>query len=403
MLHNRFPRVVLMALMALPPCAPSAQAGKGAAKATIKVEVISNLIVMPGSVNNSRPLNVALDSGASVNVLATELASDLNLKFTSSATAAGIGKGQDQTLHISYGNRLTWGIDKGSTLVDQQVAALPISYISAQTGYPLDGIFGSRLFQQFQIHVDYEHAEVTFAHGERPATTGRPIPLKLYGGVPFVEATFETAAGGKVPALFLVDSGTTGALILSRQFLDAHPSVVAGHTYMNAPSAFAVGGNIDLQLVRLTGLDLASFRLTAPVAAVPRSSLGVLADGNIAGFIGAGILSRFTVDWDYEHKIMTLAPNRRYGEPFEADASGLRLNAEKPDWKTIRVAAVTPGGPAAEAGVQAGDVLQIVNGKIPPPLYELSTLLAHPGVSVCITFLRSGRQQTVAIHLRRLV
>jgi serine protease Do len=100
---------------------------------------------------------------------------------------------------------------------------------------------------------------------------------------------------------------------------------------------------------------------------------------------------------------MTLTPNHRYGTPFEADASGMRLVAEKPDWKTILVSAVTPGGPASGAGLEPGDILQKVNGKVPPPLYELDKLLALPGTSITITILRSGKQKTMTIHLRRLV
>jgi predicted metalloprotease with PDZ domain len=158
-----------------------------------------------------------------------------------------------------------------------------------------------------------------------------------------------------------------------------------------------------MKALRITGLDLGPFHLTGPVAAIPSSTVGALANPDVAGFIGAGILSRFTVDWDYEHKTMTLTPNHRYGEPFEADASGLRLVADEPDWKTIRVAAVSPGGPAAEAGLEAGDVLRSVNGKAPPLLYELRKLLEHPGSSVRVTILRSGKQNTMTIQLRRLV
>jgi S1-C subfamily serine protease len=119
-----------------------------------------------------------------------------------------------------------------------------------------------------------------------------------------------------------------------------------------------------------------------------------LADNDIAGFIGAGILSRFTVDSDYAHKTMTLTPNDHYGEPFEVDASGMRLVAEGPDWKTIQVAAISPGGPAAEAGLKAGDILNSVDGKVPPPLFELKKLLTHPGPSISFTILRSGKQST---------
>jgi len=72
-------------------------------------------------------------------------------------------------------------------------------------------------------------------------------------------------------------------------------------------------------------------------------------------------------------------------------------------WRTILVSAVTPGTAASGAGVQPGDILQKVNGKVPPPLYELDKLLALPGASITITILRSGKQKTMTIHLRRLV
>jgi len=401
--QQRIARIVFLSSLLVLPCSSFPQAAKGGTSESIKVQVISNLIVMPGYVNDSAKLEVVLDTGTSGNVLMPDRASQLKLKPSTTAQAAGLGRGQDETAHLLSGVRLAWGYDKRLRLDDQQIAALRVDYISQQTGRQVDGIFGSSLFQHFQIRVDYEHGEVTFAVGGAPSTTGTPIPIKLYGGIPFVEATFETAAGKKVPALFLVDSGTAGELILSKKFLDAHPPVTEGHVPVNVPPVTAVGGVIDMKALRITGLDLGPFHLTGPVAAVPSSTVGALANPDVAGFIGAGILSRFTVDWDYEHKTMTLTPNHRYGEPFEADASGLRLVADEPDWKTIRVAAVSPGGPAAEAGLEAGDVLRSVNGKAPPLLYELRKLLEHPGSSVRVTVLRSGKQNTMTIQLRRLV
>jgi len=259
------------------------------------------------------------------------------------------------------------------------------------------------LFQHFQIRVDYENSEVTFARGIALPAAGTSIPLTINSGVPFVTAALETASGEKVPALFVLDSGTAGALLLSRKFLEAHPAIAAGHAYVDVPSVKAVGGTIDVQLLRITGLDLGPLHLSAPIATVPRDTAGVLAIPGVAGFIGAGTLSRFTVDWDYQHKTMNLTPNHRYAEPFDGDASGLRLVAEGPDWKTIKVAAVTPGSPAAEAGLEPGDVLQTIDGKAPPPLYEVTKLLTHPGSVVEITVLHSGKQKAMTLHLRRLV
>ena len=401
--YTRVGRIICFSMLFLAPYRISSQSATGRTGEIVKVKVISNLIVMPGYVNDSAKLDVVLDTGASDNILLPDRASELKLNSSASSQVNGIGKGQDETMHVLSRVRLAWGDDKELRLDDQNLAALPIDYISRQTGQQVDGIFGSSLFQHFHVSVDYEHGEVTFASFDSGPTTGTAIPIKLYGGVPFVEAAFETATGEKVPALFLVDSGTAGELILSRKFIDAHPSVAEQHVFVNVPPVTAVGGVIEMDALRITGLDLGLFRLTAPVAVIPRTVLGALANPDVAGFIGAGILSRFTVDWDYEGKTMTLTPNHRYGAPFEADASGLRLVAEKPDWKTMLVSAVTPGSPASDAGVQPGDILQKVNGKVPPPLYELDKLLALPGTSITITILRSGKQKTMTIHLRRLV
>jgi membrane-associated protease RseP (regulator of RpoE activity) len=379
------------------------QATAGGKSQTIKVKVISNLIVMPGYVNKSAKMDVVLDTGASVSILSPERAAELKLNSMTSTHAAGLGKGQDETMHLFSGVSLAWGIEKNLYLGGQMIAALPIDYISRQTGYGVNGIFGSPLFQHFQVRVDYEESEVRFTSGDAHSNGGTAIPIKLNGGTPFVQALIETARGEKIPALFLVDSGTAGDLILNKKFLDAHPSIAMGHPWVSVPAFTAVGGAIDMKFLRITGLELGPFHLTRPVAAVPSDPLGVLSSPGLAGFVGAGILSHFTVDWNYPGLTMTLTPNRRYGAPFEVDASGMRLVAERPSWETIRVEAVMPDSPAAVAGIQAGDTLQKVGGEAPPPLYELERLLARPGRSIIVTVLRSGKQKTMTVHLRRLV
>jgi len=70
---NCFSRVAQRSLLTVLLCASLSQAAGGSSKVTFKVRVIANLIVMPGNVNNSRPLNIVLDSGASDNILVPEL------------------------------------------------------------------------------------------------------------------------------------------------------------------------------------------------------------------------------------------------------------------------------------------------------------------------------------------
>ena len=86
--------------------------------------------------NGSDRLNVVLDTGtgASLNILSPEWASKLNLTFVRGIKAGGLGKGQDETVHLVSNVHLSWGIDKPLALNDQHMGVLPVAHISRQTG-----------------------------------------------------------------------------------------------------------------------------------------------------------------------------------------------------------------------------------------------------------------------------
>jgi S1-C subfamily serine protease len=69
------------------------------------------------------------------------------------------------------------------------------------------------------------------------------------------------------------------------------------------------------------------------------------------------------------------------------------------------IAAVIPGGPAANAGLQAGDVITKVNGTATPDTETLAAVLAglRPGQQVPVTVTRAdGTTTTVRLTLGQL-
>jgi S1-C subfamily serine protease len=68
------------------------------------------------------------------------------------------------------------------------------------------------------------------------------------------------------------------------------------------------------------------------------------------------------------------------------------------------VVSVTPGGPAATAGIRPGDVIVDVAGQATPSVQALGTVLAgqQPGQSVPVTVRRDAGQQTVTVVLGEL-
>jgi hypothetical protein len=67
--YTRVGQIMCLSVLFLPLYLLPSQVSPGPTGETVKVEVISNLIVMPGYVNDSAKLNVVLDTGASDNIL----------------------------------------------------------------------------------------------------------------------------------------------------------------------------------------------------------------------------------------------------------------------------------------------------------------------------------------------
>jgi S1-C subfamily serine protease len=67
----------------------------------------------------------------------------------------------------------------------------------------------------------------------------------------------------------------------------------------------------------------------------------------------------------------------------------------------VGVVSVTPGGPAAAAGIQPGDVITAVAGQPTPSASDLATVLATQkvGATVDVDLRRNGQEQTVRVRL----
>ena len=89
-------------------------------------------------------------------------------------------------------------------------------------------------------------------------------------------------------------------------------------------------------------------------------SRGALADPDLPGNIGFGILRQFNITFDFANNVLYFEKNANHGRPDAYDRAGLWV--ERGD-KGYEVVDVMAGGPAAAAGVKAGDLIIGVNGK----------------------------------------
>jgi predicted aspartyl protease len=395
---NRFPAILACGLILVFGRCEAQQS----APVTIPVEVTSGLVYMQGQVNQSGPLNVVLDTGSSFSIVDPSLAQTAGLTSSQSVEAAGMGKGASQTVHLFEDSELQWGNPTNPLqLLHQKGAMLPIHYISEQVGKRTDAIFGSNLFLNYTIAVDYQQQRATFTSTDsetRPS--GTAIPIEIFGNVPFVEVTIQGDDGEKVSGRFVADSGTAGAMILSKKFLEAHPRLIDKTHFANAPTVTAIGGEIHAQRIQIQEVGVGPFVFSKVIANVPDASVGILSNDSIAGTIGAGFFRRFTITWDYARKQMFLAPNNALKDPFETDSSGLHLVSSGPSYETSVVGSVLPGSPAALAGLSPGDQIIAIDGTKGLPLWEMAKIFGEAGRSVELTVQRKSNVLQVKLLLR---
>lgn len=160
---------------------------------------------------------------------------------------------------------------------------------------------------------------------------------------------------------------------------------------------------------RISTLTLGSFVLKEPVAIFPSNAAGVLANPQIAGILGNGVLKRFHVIFDWPHQRMLLAPGPDVNMRSPANCSGLSLRVAPPDYHRLLVNGVIAGSPAAQAGILAGDLIEAVargTGEPRPDaelqLASVRAQLEEPGHSFIVLIDRGGKPMQVKFVTREL-
>jgi hypothetical protein len=336
----------------------------------------NGLLYLAGSLDGSPQLSFVVDTGSTVTSLDPKV-----------AQAAGYSSGSAATFVV--GKR---------TFPQQSFSLAATDYIAALSGHPTAGVLGQPQFTRYSLAIDFDRKQAALLSPEICPSSATRLPIFSAGGLPFVEGAISTADGGQATGLFLVDTGQPGpGIVLASGFVAAHPGLATGPR-LQQPD---VGNGQATTLVRLKDLHLGPLTLHAPIAEL--APAGPAADNpRLAGVLGLEALSRFNFVLNQRYASLYLEPNQRADEPFEADMSGLLLKPSS-DGK-LEVAAVVPGSPAAEARVQAGDVLLRMEDK-PLAAANLGSVTAAlrsaPDAIVHLELERDDKPRQVTFRLKR--
>ena len=162
----------------------------------------------------------------------------------------------------------------------------------------------------------------------------------------------DIAIGG-VPMRGQLDLGNGSTLVLSKQAWAAEPALAAlRHA---AGQVGGVGGMKPSRVVTLPEVAIGSMRFSQVPATLNEDPGALPLTG---ANVGIAMLKPFVVTFDWAGGALYLQGRRT--EPFDRDRAGARFELAG---DRLRVAYVSPDGPAAAAGLKAGDEIVAVDGR----------------------------------------
>ena len=264
-------------------------------RAVIPVEVSRNGIFFRVKMSSSGPLWFSLDSGAGTNYIDRGAARKMGLPPGKKAYVHGAGAGEVEVERITDVAFEMPGLRSRN----HQVNVVDLEPVQALWGRRLDGFFGHDFLIRFLVTIDYAARLLTVADPEVHSYEGpaSPIPIQFNRRVPFVQATIEVAGNPPLEDLFLVDSG-------SQDFVD-HPLIGKSSAGASAvETGVGLGTPVPGFLGKVDRFRLAGFEIRDVIGVAGGSGLG-------SRLIGGGVLSMFTVVFDYPKARMFLVPGPR--------------------------------------------------------------------------------------------
>lgn len=367
----------------------------GKTSETIPFRLLNNHVYIQVRIGG-KPFQFLFDTGG-INILTPETQERLGLKAEGAIEMRGVGEKSADTALARVPEIAIGGV----TLRDQVFFVVPLTGLDAAEGLDVDGIVGYELIKRFIARVEYAKGRLTFTLPEafQPPAGAAVVPFTFEDNTPQVEGEIDGVKG-----VFTIDTGSRASLSLNVPFVQEHGLKAKYAPRIEAMSGWGVGGGVRSLFTRAKRLKLGGVEVPAPVTDLPQVEKGSFAKKYLAGNVGGGVLRRFDVTFDYGGKRMFLAPNEGFSKPDAYDRAGLWLNRDGDGFKVMDV---TAGGPAAEAGLKAGDAVLAIDGRstkdlLLPEVRE-GFKTSAPGTNVRLAVKSGDGTRDVTLVLRDLV
>lgn len=376
---------------------------------SFKFRQISNLIILPVSINGSDSLNFILDTGLK-GIIITELTmvNQLNLNYMKPISLHGLGSDMVTQAYQSGDNTLSLpGLQATKQVIN--VVIDENFQISQILGMPVHGLIGMNVFKDYVVRVDYDLEEITlYKPGEfeyKPRKDDIVLPVEFVRNKPVVRAEIRQDSITSVPVSLLVDTGASDALWLSS---DTHEQLKIPEVNIYSFLGMGIGGELYGHKGRIDGLWLGGKVIELPIVAYPEPSFidQIVKAERRNGTIGGEVLRRFTVWFDYFNNRVILRPNNHIKDKFHYNMSGLELINPVPGVPVFTVNNVIENSPAWDAGIRVNDQLISINHRRHNDLSlnDLNLMLRQKdNKRINLVLLRNGEEFKTTFYLKEVL
>jgi len=378
-----------------PPPAADFRIAGGKTSTTVPFELVNNHIYLEAKLNG-RSFRLLCDTGGA-NVITPGVAGALGVRPQGALEGKGVGEKSEDVALVKLES-----VQIGDATVERQLfAVFDLARLEPAEGAPIPGLVGYEIFKRFVVRIDYGRRLLTLT---LPAAFQAPgaaaaVPFRFKGHTPQVDGSVDG-----VPGAFDIDTGSRASLDLLGPFVEKNGLVARYGATLEGVTGWGVGGPTRSLLARSRSLKLGAVEVQDVVTMLSLQKKGAFSDAYVAGNVGAGVLRRFTVTFDYEHQRLFLEPLAADPGRDSYDRSGLWLNQGN---GCFEVMDVIGGGPGSRAGIRVGDRILAVDGvavsSLRLPQLRLRLRSDPPGTRIRLRVQSGGSEREVSIELQDLV
>ncbi|MCP4290662.1 MAG: PDZ domain-containing protein [bacterium] len=383
------------------PCRATTPSGNNPAQdgeITLPITLVGNHILLQIKVGDA-PVSAILDTGMPVEgILLTGERDipDLNVDFAQKVAIMGASGDPVESDMATNGI-----IEIGSLkLIDQMVIAMPRT---DQPRLHADAVIGKSIFGNYIVTIDYDDQVLTLQDPAyfKPDPEAEVLPLKRSGGFITTECTVVQYNNQELQLTSIIDIGNGTTLLL-----DPESSTTLVLPEKTLATRIGRGATEDIMghVGRVKSIKLGSHDFADVIVNYASTQTNYTQQNSDIGNIGAGILKRFDITFDYGQNLFYLKPNRYFDELFDTNMSGILSSNLRNG--TYEIDIVLEGSPGSLGGLEPGDIIVKINHQ---PSSEVSNdqfgklLRSGPGKQITLGIERDGVRHDVEVTLQRMI